>query len=504
MSNLQTQLNSNAQPRLQPTSLQAVDLQRVAPQTSAANPGAVGKGIATAGVPVSPLVGTIVGVKQTLVDVGLIDPETERAAYCTQIEDATVETSNTNGDSGDQPVSENLVMLNSEMMTRSLLQNLNNHTKKNQETTQTVAVDNSEDSNGFPAGTYSLLSRSMSIVASVLMQVNGTVSQNSAKIAELNTIMGTNAEALYQSQLNQQIENLNKQEQAQGAAGVFARIGHIGAYIGAAAMILVGCITMDPALIAVGIIMLAMANPHVSSHVTDGLAKGLGQIPGMGPEAAKITAEVLVGAAMIAACVLTGNAAGAEAEVTEAVEEASTTIDEFSSTGSEIDLEAESESSSSFETIDAPLDTAGGMDPEALRIQGQMEAGQIQAAEESLSETLSQGMETLKSFLVNFGSNPEVYNFIKAMSITSGVLQAAAGIGVGVEEGRMASLTENYAVLQANATMLQGILDSISMRNQENVSVMKSVTQANYKEIGQMYSGASQSISTVAQAMYHV
>lgn len=493
MTNLQTQNYAQSKPM----PLSAVDLQRVAPQNSAVNPGAVGRGVASAGVPLSPTVSAIVGMQQTLVNTGLIDEQTQRDARCVRIEEAPMEEMDARS-SDDNPSidDEQATMLNNTMTTRSLLQSLNNKKDERIGPSQELAVDNSTDTNGLPSGTYATLKFAMSVISSVLMQVNATVGQNSAKISELNTAMGVSAEQMLQTQLDEQKVNLEKQEQTKGIGSIFGRIGHVAAYMAAAAMIIAACVTLDPALLAAGIIVLALTNSYVSSHTTEALAAGLSQIPGISPEVANILAETIILVSTIAVCVVTANVAGvgAEAATAEAeVEEVASSVDEAIESGSE-----------ALGSTGGILDTTGGVDVDMLRLQSQIESGEVQATEKSLSETLSEGLAQMKTFMMDLGKSPAAYNFVKAVGVTSAIFQGAAGAGQAVSEGKMATLTENYAELQANMVMLQGILDSVSMRNQEVVKNMKSVTQANYREIGQMYNSVAQGYSAVAQAMYHV
>lgn len=456
------------------------DAQKVSPQSVSTNPGSIGKGVSFAGAPTT--ASAMIVLQQGLQQSGLVHSETGRDPRLTTVEfqedGASPKQDNPNPPQNPFPTT-------SMLSTTLMLQSLNNKSNEKMVTATDIEVSDSED--GMPEGTYAALRFAYQVSAAAISQVSAIIGNNSAKIAELNTLIGVSATDIYETQLKQQQENVDKQNDKSHVGKIFGKIGHIAGDIAAAAIIVGGIITCDPAMVVGGMFILAMSNSFISSHLTDTIAGGL-EKAGVPPEVAHGIAEGIVIASTVLVMALTLNGAGAVAELTEAAEASGIEMTEVVGEGAE-GLEAGSE-----------IGNVGAQS--TAQVQSEVLQEGVQAGEKTLSETLTDMRTQLTSFLQSFGSDPMAQKALTAVKVVSGLFMATSAIGEAVVSGEMARLSKNYAVMQATLEWVQSGLQSVDMRNQLNTSLLKDVTQANIKEIIAMYNAQASAIGSIAQNMY--
>lgn len=469
------------------TPVATTDAQKVSPQSVSANPGAIGKGVSSAGAPTT--ASAMILLQQGLEQSGLVDPTTGRDPRSTTVHLQEEGASPSQDSPPQSPFATPVISTN------LMLQSMNNQSHEKMVTATDIQV---ESGDGMPEGTYAALAFAYQVSASAISQVSAIIGGNSAKIAELNTLIGVSATDIYETQLKQQQENVEKQNDKSHLGKVFGKIGHIAGDIAAAAIIVGGIITCDPAMVVGGMFILAMSNSFISSHLTNAIAAGLNQIPGMPPEVAHGIAEGIVIASTVLVMVVSCNGAGATAEIGEAAKGAATVV-ETTEEGTEMTTFA----AEGIETVGEVGGEVGNVGAQATaQIQSEVLQEGVQAGEKSLGDTLTEMRTQLTTFLQSFGSDPMAQKALQAVKVVSGLMMATGSIGEAVVSGEMARLTKQNAVMQATLEWVQSGLESVDMRNQLNTSLLKDVTQANIKEIIAMYNAQASAIGSIAQNMY--
>jgi len=365
-----------------------------------------------------------------------------------------------------------------------LQQSLNNKQQDKVETP--TPIQGAGTINGLPEGDYAALSFALSVSAGALSAVSEKIGLNSSQISVMNAIMGQGMEAIYQENMQQAQETLNKESEKTRTDRIFGQIKqHLG-QVASAAIIVAGLITCDPALVAVGCVLLAMSISVVSSHLTEGIAAGLMQIPGMeGRETlAQGIATGLVLAATITVCLLVGNVAGAEEAIGEGVAEIAAEGGEaaFTDTGEALDTAVEAGAGA------ADMGSASSnLAESSARIGTQMLESGIESGEKTMVDLVQ---ETVNSMLQFIQENPQ--QLLDAVKKGSTAGQAVAALGQAVVQGQLAKLSVQYGQAQATIQGLDFNFNTLSERNQSNMSFYADIEKSNAKMVNNAFNSAAE------------